>query len=52
MFKNMHNILNITKSESQDSSMVQHWATGWIICGLRTGRGWKFFSSPLHPDQL
>jgi len=30
---------------SLDSSVVQHWATIWMI-------GWEFFSSPPRPDRL
>jgi len=25
---------------------------GWMIGGLNPDRGWEFFSSPPHPDQL
>jgi hypothetical protein len=25
---------------------------GWMIRGLSTSRGWKFSSSPPHPDWL
>jgi hypothetical protein len=25
---------------------------GWMIGGSSPSRGWEFFSSPLHPDQL
>jgi len=25
---------------------------GWVIGGLSPGRGWEFFSTSLHPDQL
>jgi len=31
---------------SRDSSVV------WMIRGSSSGRGWKFFSSPSHPDRL
>jgi hypothetical protein len=27
---------------SWDSSVVWHWATGWMIGGLSPGRGWEF----------
>jgi hypothetical protein len=39
-------------SRSQDSSVVQRWATSWMIGVSSPGRGWKFFSSPPHPDRL
>jgi hypothetical protein len=28
---------------SRDSSVVQRWATGWMIGGSSPGRGWEFF---------
>jgi hypothetical protein len=37
---------------SRDSSVVQRWATGCMIWGSRSGRGWTFFSSPPRPDRL
>jgi hypothetical protein len=37
---------------SQDSSVVERWATGWMIEGWSPGRGWEFFSSPSRPDRL
>jgi hypothetical protein len=37
---------------SQDSSVVQRWATGWMIGGLNSGGGWEFFSSPRRPNRL
>jgi hypothetical protein len=37
---------------SRYSSVVQCWATGWMIGGLSPGRGWEFFSSPPRPDRL
>jgi hypothetical protein len=37
---------------SQDSSVVQCWAMGWMIRGLSPGRDWEFFFSPPLPDWL
>jgi hypothetical protein len=36
----------------RDISVVQHWATGWMIGGSSPGRGWEFFSSPPCPERL
>jgi hypothetical protein len=37
---------------SPDSSVVQRWATGWMIRVSCPGRGWEFFSLPPRPDRL
>jgi hypothetical protein len=34
------------------SSVIQRWATGWMIGGSSPHRRWEFSSSPLRPDQL
>jgi hypothetical protein len=34
------------------STVLQVWATGWMIVGLCPGRGWEFFSSPPSPDRF
>jgi hypothetical protein len=36
---------------TRDSSVVQRWATGWMIGGSSSSGGWEFFSSPTgaHP---
>jgi hypothetical protein len=44
--------VTISIDKSQDSSVVQRWATCWMIGGSSPCRGWEIFSSPLHPDQL
>jgi hypothetical protein len=31
-------------------SVVQHWATGWMIEGSSPSRGWEYFSSPPRLD--
>jgi hypothetical protein len=36
----------------RDSSVVPHWATGWMVWGSSTGRSWEFFSSPPLPDRI
>jgi hypothetical protein len=33
-------------------TVVQRWATGWMIGGESPDRGWEFFSSPPCPDRL
>jgi hypothetical protein len=35
-----------------NTSVIQDWATGWMIGGLNPGRGWEFFSSSLWTDGL
>jgi hypothetical protein len=40
------------KIRSLDSSVLQRWATGWMIGGSSRGRCWEFFSSPPRPDRL
>jgi hypothetical protein len=35
---------------TMNSSVVQRWATGWMIGSPSLDRGWEFFYSPLHPD--
>jgi hypothetical protein len=42
----------ICNYRSRDSSVVQRWATGWMIGGSSPGRGWEVFSSPPRPDLL
>jgi hypothetical protein len=37
---------------SQDSSVVQHWVTGWMIRDSSPRRDWELFSSPMRPDKL
>jgi hypothetical protein len=37
---------------TRDSSVVQRWATGWMMGGSSPSRGWEFFSSPPRPDWL
>jgi hypothetical protein len=37
---------------SRDNSVVQRWATGWMIGSSSPGRGWEFLSSPPCPDRL
>jgi hypothetical protein len=36
---------------SRNSSVLQCWATGWMMGGSSPGRGWEFFSSPLRSDR-
>jgi hypothetical protein len=38
--------------KNRDRSVLEHWATGWMIGGSSLGRGREFFSSPLRPDRL
>jgi hypothetical protein len=42
----------LTKLRSRVSSMVQRWATDWMIGGSCPARGWEFFSSPPSLDRL
>jgi hypothetical protein len=37
---------------SRDSSVVQRWATDWMIGGSSPGRDWEFFSLPPRSDRL
>jgi hypothetical protein len=37
---------------NRDSSVVERWATDWMIGGSSPGSGWEFFSSPSWPDRL
>jgi hypothetical protein len=39
-------------SRSRDNSVVERWATGWMMGGSSLGRGWEFFSSLPCPDRL
>jgi hypothetical protein len=34
---------------SRDSSVVQHWVTGWMIGGSSPDSEWEFISSPPRP---
>jgi hypothetical protein len=34
----------------RNNSVIQRWATGWVIDGSNPGRGWKFFFSPPRPS--
>jgi hypothetical protein len=45
-------IMYISETRNRDNSVVQRWATGWMFGGSNPGRGWEFFSSPPHPDQV
>jgi len=37
---------------NRDNSVVQSWATGWMIGVSCPSRDWEFFSSPPHPERL
>jgi hypothetical protein len=39
-------------TNSQASSVVQRWATNWMVGGSNPERGWEFFSTPPRPDRL
>jgi hypothetical protein len=40
------------REEGRDSSVVQRWATGWMIWGSSTCRGRKYISSPPRTDRF
>jgi hypothetical protein len=40
------------KSLNRYSSVVEWWATGWMIEGSSPRRRWEVFSAPLRPDRL
>jgi hypothetical protein len=42
----------IKEMRSRDTSVVQRWATDWMIGGSSPDRGWELFSPPPCPDRL
>jgi hypothetical protein len=43
--------MDVSKTE-RDSSVIQRWATGWMIGGSSPGKDCEFFSSSPRPDRL
>jgi hypothetical protein len=40
------------RNQNDIHSVIQRWATGWMIGGSSSERDWEFFTSPQRPDRL